>query len=871
MSDTDSQDDTKTSEGRRTLQLKRPLEGGPSRGGFASGGRGKPTVIVEHKRKRAVVGRPGVAQPAGRQEPPVQTFDPSLLKPKRVEKAAPEPVSEEPARSLTEEERVTRLRALEGAKHAEEEMRRHEEEIARRFAEEQARRDSEDRAAQEARRRREEDAKRKVEEEDRRRGEEERRKQEEESKKREDEARQAGVQAKQKLESRRPASGEVEEEEVEETAFRRPGKVAVHRPPPARKGEEKRRAPKLTVTKALTDDEEGPRPRSLAALRRAREKEKRHLRNDSQLPQKVVRDVIIPEAITVQELANRMAERSVDVIRALMKMGVMATINDVLDADTAELLVNEFGHKMKRVSEADVEIGLEGEADREADLRSRPPIVTVMGHVDHGKTSLLDALRTTDVAAGEAGGITQHIGAYQVQMKSGAKITFLDTPGHEAFTAMRSRGAKVTDIVVLVVAADDGVMPQTVEAINHARAAEVPMIIAINKIDKPGANPNRVRQELLQHGVVVEDMGGDILDVEVSAIKKTNLDKLEEAILLQSEILELKANPNRAAEGVVVEAKLDKGRGPVATVLIRRGTLKVGDVLVAGSEWGRVRALMDDRGQRVDAAAPAQPVEILGLNSTPGAGDDFIVVENEARAREIADFRGRQRSERRHAIGRPATLETMFDRLKAGEVKFLPIVIKGDAQGSVEAIAAALDKLGTEEVEARLIHGAVGAITESDVTLAQASHAPIMAFNVRASKQARELAEHDGVEIRYYSVIYDLVDDVKKALSGLLTPERRETILGTAEVLQVFSAGKAGRAAGCLVTDGVIRANAKARLLRDNVVVFDGELSSLRRFKDEVAEVRAGTECGIAFKNYTDMKAGDVVEVYTVEEVTRTL
>jgi translation initiation factor IF-2 len=867
MSDTDNNDNTS---GRRTLQLKRPVDG--PRPSFTTGGRSKTTVIVEHKRKRGPV-KPSAA-PVARAEPPVQTFDPSILKPRRPERPA-EPVEETPVSSsgITNEEREARLRALESAKLAEDELRRQEEENARLFAEEQSRRESEERAAREARRRREEEAKRKAEEEERRQQEEARRKSEEETRKRDEEARKAGVSAKEKLDSRRVA-GAVEEDLEEEEQFRRRsgGRPSAPKVALPRKGEEKRRTPKLNVHKVLGDgDEEEPRQRSLASLRRAREKEKRLMRGDSGAPQKVFREVVIPETITVQELANRMTERSVDVIRALMKMGMMATINDVIDADTAELIVTEFGHTFKRVAESDVEIGLEGEEDRPEDMLPRPPIVTVMGHVDHGKTSLLDALRTTDVVSGEAGGITQHIGAYQVQLDSGQKITFLDTPGHEAFTAMRSRGAKITDIVVLVVAADDGVMPQTVEAINHARAAEVPIIVAINKIDKPGATPDRVRQELLQHGIVVESLGGDVQDVEVSALKKMNLDKLQEAILLQAEILELKANPNRAAEGVVVEAQLDKGRGPVATVLVKRGTLKMGDVLVAGAEYGRVRALMDDRGRRVERAEPGQPVVVLGLNGTPGAGDNFSVVESEARARDIADFRTRQLVQARQAAGRTSTLEGMFERLKAGETKVFPILLKGDVQGSVEAIATALDKLGTDEVEARVIHSAVGGISETDVSLAKASQAVIMAFNVRANKQARDAAERDGVEIRYYSVIYDLIDDVKKAMSGLLAPEYKETIIGTANVLQVFSAGKAGKAAGCIVTDGAARAGAKVRLVRNDVVVYQGELSSLRRFKDEVQEVRAGTECGMAFKNFEDIKPGDVVEIYTVEEIVRSL
>ncbi|HKJ74764.1 MAG TPA: translation initiation factor IF-2, partial [Alphaproteobacteria bacterium] len=656
----------------------------------------------------------------------------------------------------------------------------------------------------------------------------------------------------------------VEEEEEAEAKRKRGGKAA----PKAAPRQEPRRRGRLTVTKALSGDDE--RQRSLASFRRAREREKRHMRASSEAPSKVFREVVIPESITVQELANRMAERAVDVIKMLMKMDIMATINQALDADTAELIVSEFGHTPKRVSEADVEIGLKGEDDAPEDLDPRSPVVTVMGHVDHGKTSLLDALRSTDVAAGEAGGITQHIGAYQIMLQSGQKITFLDTPGHEAFTAMRSRGAQVTDIVVLVVAADDGIMPQTVEAINHAKAAGVPMIVAINKMDKPGANPDRIRTELLQHEVICEQMGGDVLNVEVSAINRTNLDKLEEAILLQAEVLELKANPDRPAEGAIVESKLDRGRGPVATVLVQRGTLKVGDVVVAGAHWGRVRALLDDRGNQVEEAGPSKPVEILGLSGTPDAGDEFAVVPNEARAREITAFRQRRERNSRTA-GAPVSLETIFSEINKKQVKELPVVIKSDVQGSAEAIVGALHGLGTEEVAVRIMHSGVGAISESDVTLAKASSAPIIGFNVRATRQAEQLAEAEGIEIRYYSVIYDLVDDLKKVLSGMLAPEVRDTTIGQAEVREVFSVSKAGKVAGCLVTDGVVRRGAMVSLLRDSVVVHQGALSSLRRFKDEVREVQAGTECGIAIENYQDIKVGDVIEVFERTEVAREL
>jgi translation initiation factor IF-2 len=581
--------------------------------------------------------------------------------------------------------------------------------------------------------------------------------------------------------------------------------------------------------------------------------------------------VIIPETITVAELANRMARRGVDVIKVLMKSGMMLTVNDTIDADTAELVATELGHSVKRVAESDVLEGLRGAEDETGNLVSRPPVVTIMGHVDHGKTSLLDALRQTDVAAGEAGGITQHIGAYQVQLASGAKITFLDTPGHAAFTAMRARGAKVTDIVVLVVAADDGVMPQTVEAISHAKAAGVPMIVAINKIDKADANPTRVKTELLQHEIQVEDMGGDVLSVEVSAIKKLGLDRLQEAILLQSEVLDLKANPDRPADGSVVEAKLDKGRGPVATVLVQRGSLKVGDIVVAGSEWGRVRALVNERGEQVSGAGPSEPAEILGLSGAPEPGDEFVVVESEARAREVTEYRSRKRRELRNKSISRQSLDQLLKTRKEGEKRFLPIVIKGDVQGSVEAIAGALEKLGSDEVGAQVLHAGVGGITESDVILAHASGAAIIGFNVRANNQARERARRDGVEIRYYNIIYNIVDDVKAALTGLLTPERREKFLGNAEILEVFNISKVGKVAGCRVTEGVVRRGAKVRLIRDDVVVHEGDLSTLKRFKDEVREVQAGQECGMAFANYQDIQKGDIIECYEVETVQRTL
>ena len=587
--------------------------------------------------------------------------------------------------------------------------------------------------------------------------------------------------------------------------------------------------------------------------------------------EKISREVIIPEAISIQELSNRMTERGVEVIKFLMKQGEMHKITDVIDGDTAELIVTEFGHTVKRVSEADVETGFIGADDDEGELEPRAPVVTIMGHVDHGKTSLLDALRNTNVVSGEAGGITQHIGAYQVPTPSGGLVTFVDTPGHAAFTAMRARGAKVTDIVVLVVAADDGVMPQTIEAIDHARAADVPMIVAINKIDKPQADPTKVRTELLQHEVVVESMSGETLEIEVSALKGTNLDKLLEAIHLQAELLDLKANPDRPADGVVIEAKLERGRGPVGTVLVQRGTLKVGEIVVAGKAWGRVRALIDDKGKNTAKAGPSQPVEILGFDSAPEAGDQIAVVENEARAREITDYRIRKRRETLGPAGNARTLEQMMQQLKEADRKEFPLVVKGDVQGSYEAIAGALKKLGTDEVEARIVHGGVGGITESDVALASASNAVVLGFNVRANVQAKQAAEQQGVEIRYYNIIYDLVDDVKAAMSGLLDPTLREIFLGNAEIKEVFNISKVGKVAGCQVTEGKVERGAKVRLIRDDVVIHEGTLSTLKRFKDEVKEVSGGQECGMAFANYQDIRAGDVIECFQVETIQRSL
>ncbi|PIW26132.1 MAG: translation initiation factor IF-2 [Rhodospirillales bacterium CG15_BIG_FIL_POST_REV_8_21_14_020_66_15] len=668
----------------------------------------------------------------------------------------------------------------------------------------------------------------------------------------------------------RPAAREEEDDEGARGKTRgKPGRAEPRRATPTRGYDERRRRGKLTISDALEGEEE--RQRSIASVKRAREREKQKQRELLQEGAKVVREVIVPEAITVQELANRMAERGADVVKSLMKMGVMATITQTIDADTAELVVEEFGHRIRRVSEADVELGLKRDVDAPQDLKPRAPVVTVMGHVDHGKTSLLDALRATDVAGGEAGGITQHIGAYQVETPSGAKISFIDTPGHAAFTEMRARGAQVTDIVVLCVAADDGVMPQTIEAIHHAKAAGVPIIVAINKIDVAGSDPKRVRTELLQHDVQVEEMGGDVLSIEVSALKKTNLDKLEEAILLQAELLDLKANPDHAAEGVIVEARMEQGKGSVATVLIQRGTLRVGEIFIAGSEWGRVRAMMNAHGEQLDEAGPSVPVEILGLNGTPQAGDDFVVVESEGRAREVTEFRLRQERNKAAAAGGRGTLEQMFEKIQEGEAKAVPLVLKADVHGSAEAIVGALEKLSTDEVKVQVLHSGVGGINESDVTLARASNALIVGFNVRANPQARDLAKRDGLEIRYYSVIYDLTDDIKSLLSGLLAPTIRENFLGYAQVREVFNVSKVGKVAGCMVTEGTVKRGAKVRLLRDDTVIHEGELSQLKRFKDDAREVQSGTECGMAFANYQDIQVGDMIECFETEEVARQL
>jgi translation initiation factor IF-2 len=643
-------------------------------------------------------------------------------------------------------------------------------------------------------------------------------------------------------------------------------------PTPAKKapaGADRRREGRIDVAAAIEGEDE--RSRSIASVRRARERERRQqelarLRSGAE---RVVRDVVVPETITVQELANRMAARGGEVVKALFRMGVMATLTQSIDADTAELVVQEFGHRVRRVAEGDVELGLTGDEDVDTDLLPRPPVVTIMGHVDHGKTSLLDALRKTDVAAGEAGGITQHIGAYQVTIPSGDRVTFIDTPGHAAFTAMRARGASVTDMVVLVVAADDGVMPQTIEAISHAKAANVPLIVAINKIDKPGVKPDRVRQELLQHEIVVESLGGETQEIEVSATQKLNLDKLLEAITLQAEILDLRANPDRSAEGTVIESKLDRGRGPVATILVQKGTLKQGDIVVAGAEWGRVRAMLDDKARQVKEAGPSLPVEVLGLSGVPGAGETFVAVEDETRAREISEFRQRKAREKVVAAigaGR-GSLNDMLARIQAGQQKEVAVVVKADVQGSAEAIGVTLSKIGNEEVRVRVLHSAVGQITESDIQLAKASNAVVVAFNVRATAQARELAQRDAVEIRYYSIIYEVADDIEELVRGKLAPIQREKFLGYAQILQVFEVKRIGNVAGCRVTEGVVRRGAGVRLLRDGVVIHQGELSTLRRFKDDVKEVTSGYECGMGFANYNDIRVGDQIECYETETV----
>jgi translation initiation factor IF-2 len=860
----------------KTLSLKRPVESGVVRQSF-SHGRTK-TVVVE-KVKRRTIG-PGEVREAPVAAPPkpVAAVAPAPAAPATPARPTPPVPPRSPTgvvlRSLTEEERDARSRALSGAREREEEDRKRAEVEAKLRAERDAR-DQAERAAAEARKR-EEETRRAQEAETKRRAESEAKR------------RLAGGEPAPSLSTtntppRRPIGlaasaaapaaaltpvARAPEDEEAKRIIRRPGlPTKVVLPRPTRTGPQKDRG-RLTVASATGEQDE--RTRSVAAFRRRVQRLKGHT---AETKEKLTREIILPETITIQELANRMSERAVDVIKLLMKQGQMAKITDVIDADTAQLVAEELGHTVKRVAESDVEEGLFDTPDADEHMEPRPAVVTIMGHVDHGKTSLLDAIRHANVVSGEAGGITQHIGAYQITAPNGSLVTFIDTPGHAAFTAMRARGAKVTDIVVLVVAADDGVMPQTAEAIAHARAAHVPIIVAINKIDKPDAKPERVRSELLQYEVQVESLGGDVLEIEVSATQKTNLDKLLEMIALQAEVLDLKANPARPAEGTVIEARLDRGRGPVATVLVQRGTLKVGDLIVGGAQWGRVRALLDDQGHPVQLAGPSMPVEVLGFSGSPEAGDRVAVVESEARAREITEYRERQKREKAAArgAGTALSLTEMMSQLKSAGRKEFPLVIKGDVQGSVEAIVATLEKLNTEEVAARILHVGVGGITESDITLAEASHAIVIGFNVRAHKEARLLAEQAGIEIRYYNIIYNLVDDVKAAMSGLLAPTLREDMLGNAEILEVFNISKVGKVAGCRVTDGNVQRGAHVRLIRDNVVVHEGKLSTLKRFKDEVKEVVAGQECGMAFESYQDMRVGDVIECYTVQEIKRTL
>jgi translation initiation factor IF-2 len=842
----------------KTLTLKRGgVEQGVVRQSF-SHGRSKAVVVEKVKRRIAPPMGPaekpdgGAATVAKRLTPTTKTVAREEAPPKTAETTAPKPGVV--LRPLTQAEIDARASALDKAEQVE---------VLEREAAQQR--------AELLRVQREAEQKERAEAAARKAQEEQRHAREESTKKRADELAQKRLGAEVTIGSKQGARVNEAEEESEVPRTRRPGGAAVRapaQPRPQRVGGEKRRR-QLTVVTALSADE--VREKSEAAFRRRVRRQSGQ--RDIEPKEKIIREVTIPETITIQDLANRMAERSVDVVRLLMKQGHMAKSTDTIDADTAQLIAEELGHTVRRVAEADIEEGMFDVADDPDKLQPRAPVVTIMGHVDHGKTSLLDAIRSTEVAAGEAGGITQHIGAYQVTSPSGGRITFIDTPGHAAFTAMRARGAKVTDIVVLVVAADDGVMPQTVEAIQHAKAAKVPIIVAINKIDKADAKPERVRTELLQHEIQVESLGGDVLEVEVSAKEKRNLDKLLEVIALQAEILQLKANPNRPAEGTVIEARLDRGRGPVASVLVQRGTLKPGDIVLAGSEWGRVRALMSDTGHSVVAAGPSMPVEVLGFGGAPEAGDRLAVVDSEARAREITAYRDRQKREKMAArqTGMRGSLEQMMNQLKTAGRKEFPLVIKGDVQGSVEAIAGALEKLSTNEVAARVLYSGVGAITESDVTLAEASDAAIIGFNVRAHKEAREAADRAGIEIRYYDIIYNLVDDVKKAMSGMLAPTLRETKLGDASILEIFKVSKVGNVAGCRVTEGVVERGANVRLIRDNVVVHQGKLSQLKRFKDDAREVVAGQECGMAFENYQDMKVGDVIECYRVETVQRTL
>ncbi|RXV70086.1 translation initiation factor IF-2 [Roseovarius sp. A46] len=819
---------------------KKPLgvRGGPRAGNVKqsfSHGRTK-NVVVETKRKRVVVPKPGAGMGAGASGKP----------------SAGSGSNKRPA-GVSEAELERRLKALAAAKARE--------------ADDTARREAEEKAREEERQRRRDEAEAK--EREQREAEERARQKTEEDVRRKREAEQETAKPAAAAPDPAPArqapakSAPAPRKREDDDKGARRGK--------GRGGEDGRRSGKLTLNQALSGGE-GGRQKSMAAMKRKQERARQKAMGGAQEREKVVRDVQLPEVIVVSELAGRMAERVGDVVKALMQNGMMVTQNEAIDADTAELIIEEFGHRVVRVSDSDVEDVIAQVEDKPEDLKPRPPVITIMGHVDHGKTSLLDAIRDAKVVAGEAGGITQHIGAYQVTTDSGAVLSFLDTPGHAAFTSMRSRGAQVTDIVVLVVAADDAVMPQTVEAINHAKAAKVPMIVAINKVDLPAADPDKVRSDLLRHEVVVEAMSGDVQDVEVSAVTGQGLDELLEAIALQSEILELKANPDRAAEGAVIEAQLDVGRGPVATVLVQKGTLRQGDIFVVGEQYGKVRALINDRGERVKEAGPSVPVEVLGLNGTPEAGDVLNVVDTEGQAREIAEYRADAAKEKRAAAGAGTSLEQLLAKAKEDEnVKELPIVVKADVQGSAEAIIQAMEKIGNDEVRVRVLHSGVGAITESDIGLAEASGAPVLGFNVRANAPARNSANQKGVEIRYYSVIYDLVDDVKAAASGLLGAEIREKFIGYAEIREVFKVSNVGKVAGCLVTEGVARRSAGVRLLRDDVVIHEGTLKTLKRFKDEVAEVISGQECGMAFENYEDVRPGDVIEIFEREEVTRSL
>lgn len=820
------------SDGKKTLGLRGGSRPGNVKQSF-SHGRTK-NVVVETKRKRVVVPKPGAA--------------------KSGSGAAPAASGSRRPAGISDAEMERRLKALQAAKarEAEEAAQREAEEKAR--AEERERRRAEAEAKEREQREAEERARQKAEEEERKRAEEE------------EAAKRAAAAPAPAPKAERPAPNKP----APAATPRKSDREREQRPSRGKGRDDNRRSGKLTLGQATGG--EGNRQRSMAAMKRKQERARQKAMGGSVEREKVVRDVQLPETIVVSELANRMAERVADVVKSLMQMGMMVTQNQSIDADTAELIIEEFGHKVTRVSDADVEDVIKEVEDKDEDLKPRPPVITIMGHVDHGKTSLLDAIRDARVVAGEAGGITQHIGAYQVTTESGTVLSFLDTPGHAAFTSMRSRGAQVTDIVVLVVAADDAVMPQTVEAINHAKAAGVPMIVAINKIDKPAADPNKVRTDLLQHEVIVEAMSGEVQDVEVSAVTGQGLDELLEAIALQAEILELKANPDRAAQGAVIEAQLDVGRGPVATVLVQNGTLRQGDIFVVGEQYGKVRALINDKGERVEEAGPSVPVEVLGLNGTPEAGDVLNVTETEAQAREIAEYREQAAKDKRAAAGAATTLEQLMAKAKEDEnVSELPILVKADVQGSAEAIVQAMEKIGNEEVRVRVLHSGVGAITETDVGLAEASGAPIMGFNVRANASARNTANQKGVEIRYYSVIYDLVDDVKAAASGLLSAEIRENFIGYAQIKEVFKVTGVGKVAGCLVTEGVARRSAGVRLLRDNVVIHEGTLKTLKRFKDEVAEVQSGQECGMAFENYDDIRPNDVIEIFEREEVTRTL